>query len=176
MIYLRRPASRVCNSPGVKITDLRATPVNIPLRAPYRFAYGSIASLTKTVVEVVTDEGVVGLGEIAGGDRSAAALAFRDRLIGVDILDLNEAERRCVPAARYSPWDDALGHRRVFGGIEMALWDARGRAEDRSLSDAPRRRRAHPRRADGVLLAAARRPVGAGRVDARSRWRGTARG
>jgi glucarate dehydratase len=118
----------------VKIADLRATPVNIPLRAPYRFAYGSIASLTKTVVEVVTDEGVVGLGEIAGGDCAAAAVAFRDRLIGVDILDLNAAEARCVPAARYSPWDDALGHRRVFGGIEMALWDARGRAEGRSLS------------------------------------------
>jgi glucarate dehydratase len=118
----------------VKIADLRATPVNIPLRAPYRFAYGSIASLTKTVVEVVTDEGVVGLGEIAGGDCAAAALAVRDRLIGVDILDLNGAEARCVPAARYSPWDDALGHRRVFGGIEMALWDARGRAEGRSLT------------------------------------------
>ena len=83
----------------MQIIDLRATPVNIPLRAPYRFAYGSIASLTKTVVEVVTDEGVVGLGEIAGGDHAAAALALRDRLIGVDILDLNEAESRCVPAS-----------------------------------------------------------------------------
>ncbi len=118
----------------MKIADLRATPVNIPLRAPYRFAYGSIASLTKTVLELVTDEGVVGLGEIAGGDHAVAALALRDRLIGVDILDLNLAESRCVPKARYSPWDDALGHRRVFGGIEMALWDARGRAERRSLS------------------------------------------
>ena len=160
----------------MKITDLRATPVNIPLRAPYRFAYGSIASLTKTVVEVVTDEGVVGLGEIAGGDRAAAALAFRDRLVGVDILDLNAAEARCVPAARYSPWDDALGHRRVFGGIEMALWDARGRAEGRSLSTLLGGAVRTARRADGVLLAAPRRPVGAGRGDARSRWRATARG
>lgn len=118
----------------MKIADLRATPVNIPLRAPYRFAYGSVASLTKTVVEVVTDEGVVGLGEIAAGDCATAALALRERLLGLDVLDLNAAERRCVPAARYSPWDDALAHRRVFGGIEMALWDARGRAEGRSLA------------------------------------------
>ena len=118
----------------MKIADLRATPVNIPLRAPYRFAYGSVASLTKTVVEVVTDEGVVGLGEIAAGDGAAAALAFRDRLLGLDILDLNAAEARCVPTARYSPWDDALAHRRVFGGIELALWDARGKAEGRSLA------------------------------------------
>jgi len=118
----------------VKIADLRATPVNIPLKAPYRFAYGSVASLTKTVIEVVTDEGVVGLGEIPAGDCAAAALALRDRLVGLDILDLNAAEARCVPTARYSPWDDALAHRRVFGGIELALWDARGKAEGRSLA------------------------------------------
>ena len=31
-----------------------ATPVNIPFKAPYRFAYGSTASLTKTIVEVET--------------------------------------------------------------------------------------------------------------------------
>ena len=95
----------------MKIADLRATPVNIPLRAPYRFAYGSIASLTKTVLEVVTDEGIVGLGEVAAGDCSAAALGFRDRLIGVDVLDLNAAEARCVPTARYSPWDEAFRRR-----------------------------------------------------------------
>jgi len=39
------------------IRRVRATPVNVPLRAPYRFAYGSTASLTKTVVEVETDDG-----------------------------------------------------------------------------------------------------------------------
>src|SRR3954447_22128413 len=91
----RRAPRDLCNSPRVKIADLRATPVNIPLKAPYRFAYGSVASLTKTVIEVVTDEGVVGLGEIPAGDCAAAALALRDRLVGLDILDLNAAEARC---------------------------------------------------------------------------------
>ena len=79
------------------VADVRATPVNIPFHAPYRFSYGSIASLTKTVVEVETDDGVVGLGEIASGDQSAGVARLRDRLIGLDVLDLNEAERRCVP-------------------------------------------------------------------------------
>jgi len=36
------------------VADVRATPVNIPFQAPYRFSYGSIASLTKTVVEIET--------------------------------------------------------------------------------------------------------------------------
>ena len=117
-----------------QIAEVRATPVNIPLRAPYRFSYGSIASLTKTVVEVVTDDGVVGLGECADGDRSAEVMALRDRLVGLDLRDLHEAERRCVPAMRYTPWGDVLGARRVFAGIELALWDARGRSEDASLA------------------------------------------
>jgi len=116
------------------VADVRATPVNIPFHAPYRFSYGSIASLTKTVVEVETDDGAVGLGEIASGDQSAGVARVRDRLIGLDILDLNEAEQRCVPAMRSTPWDDVLGARRVFGGIEMALWDARGRVAGVSLS------------------------------------------
>jgi glucarate dehydratase len=118
----------------MKIADVRATPVNIPFRAPYRFSYGSTASVTKTVVEVVTDEGVVGLGEVADGDRSSDVLLLRDRLVGVDIRDLNGAERRCVPAMRYTPYGDLLAARRVFGGVEMAMWDARGRAEGVSLS------------------------------------------
>ena len=118
----------------MKIRDIRATPVNIPLTAPYRFSYGSIASLTKTVVEVLTEDGVTGLGEIADGDRSAEVAALRERLLGLDIRDLNTAERRCVPAMRYTPWGNAIPLRRAFGGIEMALWDARGRAEGVPLS------------------------------------------
>ncbi len=115
------------------IIDVRGTAVNIPLEAPYRFSYGSTASLTKTIVEVETLAGVVGIGEIASGDRSDEVARLRDRLLGLDVRDLNEAERRCVPAMRSTPWGDVLGARRVFGGIELALWDARGRIEGRSL-------------------------------------------
>ena len=38
----------------MKIRSIRATPVNIPLRAPYRFSYGSTGSVTKTVIELLT--------------------------------------------------------------------------------------------------------------------------
>ena len=72
----------------MKITDLRATPVNIPFTAPYRFSYGSIASLTKTIVEVETDDGVTGLGEVADGDRVRRCAAAARALIGLDIRDI----------------------------------------------------------------------------------------
>jgi glucarate dehydratase len=117
----------------VRIADIRATPVNIPFHAPYVYALGSTASVTKTIVEVETDEGVTGIGEAADGDRTATILRLRERLIGVDPLDLNECERRCVPDLHYNLWERLVAARRGFGAIEMALWDLRGRAENRPL-------------------------------------------
>lgn len=118
----------------MKIAAIRATPVNIPFRAPYRFSYGSIASLTKTVIELVTDEGVVGLGECADGDRSADVMQLGERLKGLDIRDISMAERRCVPGMGYTPWGNVLAARRAFGGVEIAMWDALGKTQGVPLS------------------------------------------
>ena len=113
----------------MQIAAIRAIPVNIPFVAPYRFSYGSIASLTKTIVEVTTDAGVVGYGEAADGDRSGAIMAVAPRLIGLDPLDLDAVEAAVVPGYAYSPWADVLGAKRTFGAIELALWDIRGKLE-----------------------------------------------
>ena len=117
----------------MKIRSIRATPVNIPLRAPYRFSYGSTGSLTKTVIELVTEDGVCGLGECADGDRAADVMRMAERLTGHDIRDIGPAQRRCVPGMAYTPWDNVTAHRRVFAGIEMAMWDARGKTEGQPL-------------------------------------------
>ncbi len=83
----------------MKIRSIRATPVNILLRAPYRFSYGSTGSLTKTVIELLTEDGVTGLGECADGDRAADVARMGQRLIGRD--PATSALRR-GPACR--PW------------------------------------------------------------------------
>lgn len=113
----------------MKIRQITALPVNIPFRAPYRFSYGAIASLTKTVIELVTEDGVMGLGECADGNRAADVIAAGEKLIGLDIRDIATAEAKIVPAMRYTPWGNVTAARRVFGGIEMAMWDARGKTE-----------------------------------------------
>jgi glucarate dehydratase len=113
----------------MKIRCVKATPVNIPFTAPYRFSYGSTASVTKTVIEVETDDGVVGLGECADGDRSRDVMACAERLVGLDIRALSQVQNVIVPGMNYTPWGNVLAARRVFGGIEMALWDARGKSE-----------------------------------------------
>ncbi len=113
----------------MKIRSITALPVNIPFHAPYRFSYGAIASLTKTVIQLETEDGVIGLGECADGDRAADVIAAGQRLIGNDLRDITTAEAKLVPGMRYTPWGNVLAARRVFGGIEMAMWDARGKTE-----------------------------------------------
>ncbi len=113
----------------MKITAVRATPVNIPYTAAYVFSHGSIRSLTKTIVEVDTDEGITGIGEVADGDRAADVMKMGEALTGVDIREVVTAERHCLPGIRYTPWGNVAGMTRAFGGIEMAMWDARGRME-----------------------------------------------
>ncbi len=117
----------------MKITAVRATPVNIPYTAPYVFSHGSIKSLTKTVVEVDTDEGATGLGEVADGDRAADVMRMGEAAIGLDVREIGIAERRCLPGYRYTPWGDIQAMTRAFGGIEMAMWDARARIEEAPL-------------------------------------------
>ncbi|MDE2915536.1 MAG: mandelate racemase/muconate lactonizing enzyme family protein [Paracoccaceae bacterium] len=114
----------------MKITDVRATPVNIPFTSPYVFSHGSMKSLTKTIVEVDTDELATGLGEVADGNRAADVLKMGDALIGIDIREIGTAKRLCLPGYRYTPWGNVAGMTRAFGGIEMAMWDARARIEE----------------------------------------------
>ena len=118
----------------MKITAITATPVNIPFRAPYRFALGSTASVTKTLVQVDTDEGISGVGEYAAGNGSAAIERIAPRLIGLDPLDLNACERRVIPDFSFNLWEHLTQLRRAFGAVEMALWDLRGRLEGRSVA------------------------------------------
>ncbi len=113
----------------MKIRSITALPVNISFHAPYRFSYGAIASLTKTVIRLETEDGVTGLGECADGDRAADVNTAGQRLIGHDLRDITTAEAKLVPGMRYTPWGNVVAARRVFGGIEMAMWDARGKTE-----------------------------------------------
>lgn len=113
----------------MKIADIRATTVNIPYTASYVFSYGSVSSLTKTIIELETTDGVVGLGECADGDQAAHVMKLGERLKGIDIREITTAERMILPGMVYNPWGNILQLRRAFGGIEMAMWDARGKTE-----------------------------------------------
>ena len=77
----------------MKITDLRATTVTVPLEAPLRHANGCHwGRFVRTIVEVETDEGIIGLGEMGGGGESAeiAFIGLKSYLLGFDPARLEE--------------------------------------------------------------------------------------
>ena len=58
----------------MRIQDVRATTVAIPLEAPLRHANGCHwGRFVRTIVEVESDNGLIGLGEMGGGGESAVA-------------------------------------------------------------------------------------------------------
>ena len=77
----------------MKIVDLRATTVTVPLEAPLRHANGCHwGRFVRTIVEVETDEGLIGLGEMGGGGESAEIgfNSLKGYLLGFDPARLEE--------------------------------------------------------------------------------------
>jgi glucarate dehydratase len=77
----------------MRIADIRATPVTVPLEAPLRHANGCHwGRFVRTIVEVETDDGLVGLGEMGGGGESATAAfhGLKPYLVGRDPARLEE--------------------------------------------------------------------------------------
>lgn len=112
----------------MKITNVRATPINVPLEAAYIWSYGALPGFTQTIVEVETDEGLTGIGEAP----SAAAAdiingSFAAALTGRDPIDISGCELRCLPSSRGVQSVSELALTSVWGGVEMALWDLRGK-------------------------------------------------
>ena len=77
----------------MKIADVRATTVTVPLEAPLRHANGCHwGRFVRTIVEIESDNGLVGLGEMGGGGESAIAtvLALKPSLLGRDPARLED--------------------------------------------------------------------------------------
>ena len=86
-----------------KIVDIRATTVTVPLHAPLRHSNGAHwGRFVRTLVEVETDDGLIGLGEMGGGGQSAEA-AFRQLktyLVGHNPFELEAMRFKiCNPTA-----------------------------------------------------------------------------
>ncbi len=87
----------------MKITDIKATTVTMPLEAPLRHSNGAHwGRFVRTVVEVETDEGITGLGEMGGGGESAerAFAGLKTYLVGHDPFELERMRFAiCNPTA-----------------------------------------------------------------------------
>ena len=118
----------------MKITAVRATPVNIPMEAPFYWSVGLYPGTSKAIIEIETDEGIIGIGESPSWD--CANVINKDlapRLIGHDPLDITGCEMKCVPEWVVVQNTDDASVVKAFGGIEIALWDIRGKAWNQPL-------------------------------------------
>ncbi|MDE2730596.1 MAG: mandelate racemase [Bacteroidota bacterium] len=110
----------------MKITDIKATTVTVPLEAPLRHAAGAHwGRFVRTIVEVETNEGLTGLGEMGGGGESAEAAirSLGPYLIGHDPMQLEALYWKiCNPTA--SLYNNRL---QLHAAIEFACIDLIGK-------------------------------------------------
>lgn len=125
---------------STRIADVRITPIafrdppllnNAGCHQPYAL---------RSIIEVETETGVIGLGESYGtssllqGVRAAAPA-----LVGLDVTNINGLWSRVIASAN----DGVEGYKtgsgrllpRIVGAIEVAMWDALGKASGRSVCD-----------------------------------------
>lgn len=126
--------------PDTRIADVRVTPIafydppllnNAGCHQPFAL---------RSVIEVETADGVVGLGESYGNTALIEGLrALAPALVGMDVTDLNGLWTR----ARAGVSDQVQGYNtgagrlipRLVGAVEVAMWDALGKATGRRVCD-----------------------------------------
>jgi glucarate dehydratase len=117
------------------VAAVRATPINVPLEAPYATSAGVFPGFSKAVVEVLTRDGAVGIGEAPNASLAGVVTeVIGPRLAGADPCDLADCERRCLPAVQAYRNTEDMGIVLAYGGVEMALWDLIGKLQGRSVA------------------------------------------
>ncbi|MGH3491166.1 MAG: enolase C-terminal domain-like protein [Actinopolymorphaceae bacterium] len=109
----------------LKITDLRATTITVPLEAPLRHSNGAHwGRFVRTIIELDTDEGIVGLGEMGGGGQPADFDGLKPYLVGHDPFEL-EALRFKIANPTASLYNNRT---QLLAAIEFACLDLCGKA------------------------------------------------
>ncbi|HEX6266228.1 MAG TPA: mandelate racemase/muconate lactonizing enzyme family protein [Burkholderiales bacterium] len=118
----------------MRITDVKAYPTSFPIPPAHRVALGIGTAVKRdaVLVKVSTDEGITGWGEAHHG-RAHTAVArliettLKQLVVGLDaqeVVSIWEKMYRCQLASHGMGAGACL----AMSGIDMALWDIRGKA------------------------------------------------
>lgn len=111
----------------MKIIDIKCQQVRIPLNYPVKWSGGTRYSAPSVILKIMTDEGVVGLGECVGPTiptlQTIVEKEFKQFLIHQDPLKTEWIIRRLEEYSRN--WSQIGAY--AIAGIEMALLDIKGK-------------------------------------------------
>jgi L-alanine-DL-glutamate epimerase-like enolase superfamily enzyme len=122
-----------------RVTSIEFRPLRIEYRQPFHWAQGVITAAEVILVEIHSDDGLVGYGECMSAPSADAVLAaLREAsalIVGQDPGRISSLMYRCYQKLfmahgnTSSPRYGAL----VLAGLEMALWDLLGKATGRAV-------------------------------------------
>jgi glucarate dehydratase len=115
----------------MKIVELITTCVTVPMEAPLRWSMGVESGTTRTILHLITDEGIIGLGETYGGETTARALqGLRPIILGADPREpeklLKKLEVYCISYESFVP-------PHVAAAVDIACWDILGKVAGRPV-------------------------------------------
>ena len=118
----------------MRITGLRATPVAVPFTQPEAWAFGERTGMVSVLLEVDTDEGLVGLGEAAAypsADIIEAVLRTVEPLVvGESAFNIERIMKRINVVGT---WHHVQATSPAIAAVEMALWDLLGKASSQPV-------------------------------------------
>ena len=114
----------------MKITNVKATAINIPRAHRLTTSYGSIDYAPTILIEIATDEGLTGIGQVSVdapfyGETTEGMLVnirtyLAPALIGENPLNITHLNHKMHAALPH--------HWCSYSGVDMALWDLKGKA------------------------------------------------
>lgn len=127
----------------MKITRVQATPLAVPFKETHVTWTGAYSAKSTLLIEIFTDEGIVGIGEAPGIPLpemiQLIVKEFEEFLIGEDPFSINAFHQRALNSQSKAglvamTWK---GFRNIannaLGGIDIALWDIVGKATSQPL-------------------------------------------
>jgi glucarate dehydratase len=116
----------------MRITEIVCTPVFVPLEKPTRSSLGRRTGTYRTVVQLRTDEGITGIGETLGGTPTRYLI---ERMANQIVGESAFAVEGLLHRLRKLPYFYGYNGFMAMCGVEMACWDAIGKAAGRPVAD-----------------------------------------
>jgi D-galactarolactone cycloisomerase len=121
-----------------RIAEVMAHYLRAELDEPFGWSVYTTPIRQALLIEVRTDDGLVGWGESGSGTLSRAGAVFVEDVlaplaIGEDPFDLDKIAQKVATTLDRAGWTGDFGMQ-AWSGLEVALWDVMGKATGRPVS------------------------------------------